>query len=128
VRYRQRSAMSFEEFQELLGQMLDEIPPPLLEELSGGVLAEKRTAWSEEHPDLVLLGQYLVDPYLGRLIVLYYGSFVRAYGADRERWVEEMRRTLRHEIRHHVESRAGVRDLELEDAREVRRFLEGLEG
>jgi hypothetical protein len=124
LRYRMRSAMSVAEFQEALGEMLDELPACLLEELSGGIIAEPGAKQSEEDPGLLTLGQYHQDPYLGRFIVLYYGSFAYLYAGDRERWLVEMRKTLRHEIRHHLEQRAGVRDLEREDQADLRRFLE----
>lgn len=124
VRYRIRAAMSFAEFRDRLGEMLDELPAVLLEDLNGGVIAEPAAKADERHPGLVILGQYHRDPVLGRLVVLYYGSFAYLYGNDRRRWLEEMRRTLRHEIRHHVEGRAGIRDLEREDRESIRRFLE----
>ncbi len=124
MRYRIKPAMSFEEFQERLGGMLDELPAALLDELNGGVIAEPGAKPDEDHPGLLILGQYHHDPFLGRLVVLYYGSFVYLYRSNRAKWLEEMRRTLRHEIRHHVEDRAGIRDLEREDLEKLRRFLE----
>ncbi len=117
--------MSLEEFQTILGEMLDELPDRFLDELNGGVMAEPGARQDEDHGGLFILGQYHRDPYLGRLIVLYYGSFVYLYGANRERWLREMRTTLRHEFRHHLEGLAGVRDLEREDLEQIRRFLEG---
>ncbi len=124
MRYRIRAALSFVQFQERLGEMLDELPRPLLEDLNGGVIAELGAARDDEHPGLLVLGQYHRDSHLGRLIVLYYGSFAYLYGSNRGRWLAEMRRTLRHEFRHHLEDRAGLRDLEREDLELVRRFLE----
>lgn len=116
--------MTHQEFQDALGEMLDELPPALLEELNGGIIAEPSVRRSEDSPGLFVLGEYHQDPYLGRLIVLFYGSFAYLYGSDRRRWLSEMRATLRHEIRHHVEGRAGLRDLELEDRDRLRRFFE----
>ena len=37
---------------------------------------------------------------------------------------EEMRKVLRHEFRHHVEGRAGVRDLEVWDAEQIAMYKE----
>lgn len=116
--------MSFAEFQDKLGEMLDELPAALLEELNGGVLAEPAAMPDEDHPGLLILGQYHHDGYLGRIIVLYYGSFAYLYGPNLDRWLAEMRKTLRHEFRHHIEDRAGLRDLEREDREQIRRFLE----
>lgn len=124
MRYRMRAAMSFAEFQDKLGEMLDEVPPVLLEGLNGGVIAEARAKPDEEHPGLVILGQYLTTPVLGHLVVLYYGSFVYLLGVNRGRWLKEMRETLRHEIWHHVEGGAGVRYLEREDQERIRRWAE----
>lgn len=119
--------MTFDEFMEVLGSMLDEVPGVLLEQLNGGVVAEPAAKPDPEHPGLLILGQYRRDAYLGRMVVLYYGSFVYLYGPNRPRWLDEMRQTLRHEIRHHVEDRAGLRDLERQDREQIRRFLEGKE-
>lgn len=116
--------MTFDEFMDVLGSMLDEVPGALLEELNGGVVAEPAAKSDPEHPGLLILGQYRRDAYLGRMVVLYYGSFAYLYGPNRPRWLDEMRRTLRHEIRHHVEDRAGLRDLERQDREQIRRFLE----
>ncbi len=116
--------MTVEEFQDALGEMLDELPTALLEDLNGGIIAEPSAKQSEDSPGLLILGQYHRDQYLGRFIVLYYGSFAYLYGSDRSRWLREMRKTLRHEIRHHVEERAGLRDLEREDQVLLRKFLE----
>lgn len=124
MRFRMRAAMTVEEFQDALGEMLDELPTPLLEDLNGGIIAEPSAKQSEESPGLLILGQYHQDHYLGRFIVLYYGSFAYLYGIDRNRWLREMRKTLRHEIRHHVEERAGLRDLAREDQVLLRKFLE----
>ncbi len=68
------------------------------------------------------MGEYIDDPYgLGNYIVLYYGSFREVLGdAPAEVWEEELWETMLHEIRHHVELRAGVDDLELEDLRQLK--------
>ena len=51
-----------------------------------------------------------------RYIVIYYGSFERVYGyLSDEALKKQMEKTLRHEFRHHMESRAGLRDLEIAD-------------
>ncbi|RJQ06673.1 MAG: metallopeptidase family protein [Bacillota bacterium] len=125
MRYRVRTVMSFDEFQSRLGDMLDKVPERLLDGLNGGVLADPAAKRSDDATGLLVLGQYHRDHILGRLIVLYYGSFVYLCGQDRDRWLDEMWETLRHEIRHHVEDQAGVRDLEREDQEWVRKHLSG---
>ncbi|HCW51762.1 MAG TPA: hypothetical protein DGR79_06815 [Clostridiales bacterium] len=125
LRYRYRPPVSLGEFEEMLGRLLDEIPDVLLEGLNGGVIIEPQGRPSREAPGMLVLGEYHHTPHLGRFIVLYYGSFVHTAGSSRRRWEEEMRATLRHELRHHVEDRAGLRDLEREDREAIRRYLEG---
>lgn len=63
-------------------------------------------------------------------VFLYYGSFVACAMRDEAFDVEaEIRETIRHEIRHHLEDRAGAPDLRNEDAAEEQneRRLEGLD-
>ena len=127
MRYQLRAAMTLDEFGETVGRMLDETPPVLLDELSGGVMVEPEAKRSPEARGMFILGEYHTDYHLGRLIVLYYGSFIYLFGTNRNRWIEEIRTTLRHEIRHHVEDRAGLRDLEIEDREQIRRFF-GIDG
>ena len=43
---------------------------------------------------------------------------------DEDELTEEMRKVLRHEFRHHVEGRAGVRDLEVWDAEQIAMYKE----
>lgn len=123
MRYRYRPPVSLDEFNAMLGRMLDEIPDTLLRDLNGGVIVEPGSKHSDEAPGTLLMGEYHQHPHLGRFIVLYYGSFVWLLGSDRPAWEEEMRATLRHEIRHHIEERAGVSDLRREDREQLRRFL-----
>ena len=74
---------------------------------------------------LYVMGQYRIDPAMGKYIVMYYGSFKRAYRhLDEDELTEEMRKVLRHEFRHHVEGRAGVRDLEVWDAEQIAMYKE----
>ncbi len=73
--------------------------------------------------DLFIMGQYCRRQYLGRFIVIYYGSFAQVYGhLDAESLAAQLRSVLLHEFRHHLESLAGIRDLELEDALQIARY------
>lgn len=116
--------MDFEEFADLAEAVADSLPPALLEGLSGGIVIEKKTRRrSEDPPGVYLLGEYVTEEYLGPLILLYYGSFRRVLaGEPRAVWEEELRRTLLHEVRHHLEARAGVDDLGREDRQELERL------
>ncbi len=105
--------LSFEEFARLADRVVDELPPRLCRDLSGGFAASPEERREE---GLLVLGEYVCD-LLGPRVVLYYGSF-RALlgGAPRRVWERELRRTVRHELRHHLEGLAGVDDLAREDA------------
>ena len=123
--------MDFDAFADLAEAIADSLPPKLLEGLSGGIIIEKKTRRrSEDPPGVYLLGEYITEDYLGPLIAIYYGSFRRVFaGEPPEVWEEELRRTLLHEVRHHLEARAGVDDLGREDLEELARlWQEWLQG
>lgn len=105
-------------------EIVDSLPEPLFRELSGGVQVSRQTRRNpEDPPDVYLLGEYIVDPYLGRLIHIYYGSFRRVFaGEEPEVWREELEITILHELRHHVEDLAGVDWLNEEDRLELLRL------
>ena len=109
--------MDFERFARLADEMMERVPTPLLKGLTGGVVVRREARRRrDDPPGVYLLGEYVNDEFLGAFIVLYYGSFRRLLASEPpEVWERELWETLRHELRHHVEARAGVRDLELED-------------
>ena len=60
---------------------------------------------------------------MGRLIRIYYGSFEKLFGyLEEEELKEKLRETLFHEFTHHLESLAGERDLEIQDAKQLARY------
>jgi hypothetical protein len=73
---------------------------------------------------LYILGAYHNEPFgLGRYITIYYGSFVRLYGrAPVPAQKKALADVLRHELTHHVEGLAGVRNLEVKDERFIEEF------
>ena len=109
--------MDLDRFTELADRMMERVPAPLLKGLSGGVVVRRAARRRRgDPPGVYLLGEYVNDEFLGTFIVLYYGSFRRVLADEPpEVWEQELWETLRHELRHHIEARAGVRDLELED-------------
>ena len=119
-----RGPLDLAAFTTLIDRLCDEIPAPLLAGLNGGIIVLPETRRAAP-PDLYVLGEYRVEePGLGRLIVLYYGSFRRILGnAPITVWESEARATVAHELRHHIEERAGVRDLEREDEEQLTKFL-----
>jgi hypothetical protein len=61
--------------------------------------------------------------------LIYYGSFIRVYGElDLPEAKEKLRGVLLHEFRHHLESLAGERGLEIEDEINFREYLRKKEG
>ena len=53
------------------------------------------------------------------------GSFAQVYGhLPKEDLAKRLRKVLLHEFRHHLESLAGERDLEIEDAIEIAEYRE----
>ncbi len=117
--------ISFEEFEDIVLETADSFPEEFFRELNGGVMVRKRRRLhpaAVEH-DLFILGEYHIDRYLGRFVVLYYGSFESCFGFCREEELRmHIRKVLLHEFRHHLESLAGERDLEMEDAVEISQY------
>lgn len=112
--------LTFEQAQEALTEIADQIPEPIYEGLNGGIILLPET---KPHPksvggDLYILGEYHYDPLgFGRYITLYYGSFLRAHGhLPDEQFVQKLRDTLHHELTHHLEHKAGDKSLEIQDA------------
>lgn len=114
---------------ETIGHMLDEIaeslPQEIYEGLSGGVVMKEEV---KHHPkgvgdDLYILGEYIVNGAMGRHIAIYGGSFQQLYGKGSEANMRRhLEKTLKHEFVHHLESRAGEYDLEVEDALQIQRY------
>lgn len=125
--------MTFERFQALVEEMVDDIPAQFMEGLSGvHVLLQAHP--EPEYDDVFRMGEYL-DPGpsdflgagegLGRHVALYYGSFAAIAAGDPDfDWEEETWETLTHELRHHVESLAGEDLLVQDDVERSRDFPE----
>jgi predicted Zn-dependent protease with MMP-like domain len=73
--------------------------------------------------DFYVMGEYVEDGIMGCSIILYYGSFVHLLEeSSREEWADELRDTIVHELRHHLESMAGVDDLVKEEMAEIEAY------
>lgn len=116
--------MDIDRFQDLAEQMSSELPEEFFQELNGGIVIEEEAKPDEEGEgdDLYVLGEYVRDGVLGRRIVLYYGSFLAMFQLESE-MKREIRATIRHEFRHHLESLANLRDLEVEDEEFMEDYL-----
>ena len=120
--------ISTEEYQEIISELMDELPEEFFQKLTGGVIMSESLKIPDyaRGNDLCTLGQYQV--YYGvRQIVMYKGSFDRLYpqaGVSEAR--ETLRGVLRHEFRHHIEYLGGIHNsssLEAEDERKKQDYL-----
>ena len=119
--------VNFEEFQDLIDEIIQTFPEEFFRELCGGVFAREyvKIHPASLHGELLIMGEYCIRPHLGRFIIIYYGSFERIYGhLDKEALAVHLRKVLLHEFRHHLESLAGERDLEVEDAMQIAEYIE----
>jgi hypothetical protein len=103
--------MTFDEFVSIIEEEMALLPDYVHDELNGGVLADEAVY---PHPqrlaeDLYILGTYSVNGIFGKQIILYYGSFMASMGNMPDDAIrQQIRDTLRHEFRHHLETRAGL--------------------
>ncbi len=119
---------AIEEVRAMLSELIDEIPEDYFKDLNGGISLLDQVCYDTRVPDrhLLVLGQYRYHHQTGRMIVLFYGSLSRSLGGASEQiWRRELRRVLRHELTHHLESLAGEHELELFDAAKLKAFMEG---
>ncbi|MBE6678354.1 MAG: hypothetical protein E7597_06140 [Ruminococcaceae bacterium] len=115
--------LSFEEAAEYLDTVVDELPEVLLRELNGGVNIVPQVMRSNKNSALYTLGQYNKGGKLGRYIIIYYGSFKASFpGASDEMLKNKLREVLLHELTHHNESLAGIKDLEYMDEAQVAHY------
>jgi len=117
--------LSYEESQQAIDELIAELPPAIFHELNLGVSLTEQTLFDEN--GLLILGQYHVQPRgLGRYVNIHYGSMVMAHGhLPPDAFRDQLKSTLHHELTHHLESLAGDKSLEIEDAINIRRMLSG---
>ena len=115
--------LTYEESDEALALMVEELPQEILEGLNLGISLRPDTLFDDN--GLVILGQYHVEPMgLGRYVTINYGSMVAVYRhLSREAFKKKLKFVLHHELTHHLESLAGDRSLEVQDAIDKRKFL-----
>jgi hypothetical protein len=120
--------ITIEEMQTMLDEIAAEFPPEFFTELNGGIILLPEARHNDEYPDsdLYTLGMYHRGGGLGRYISIYYGSFMRVHGyLSADKIKEQLRSTVRHEFRHHIESLAGNDDLERLDKQYVDDYMNG---
>ncbi|MBI4859537.1 MAG: hypothetical protein HY815_04655 [Candidatus Riflebacteria bacterium] len=109
--------MKFDRFCELVKRESRRVPSALFAGLDGGVHCERKVRRDPESREIFILGYYEPASPLGPRIVLHHGSFEKMRFGTVTEYGREIRITLRHELRHHWEDRAGLPDLREEDAR-----------
>lgn len=117
--------MTINEMNIIMNELADEIPAEMYEGLNGGISLVEGEVLSPYaiDGDLYVLGAYHTGGGLGRYITIHYGSFIRVYGhLSAVQAKEKLRKILRHEFRHHVESLAGEHGLEYEDELFMRKY------
>jgi len=118
--------ISIEKVESMLDEIAEELPKEFFKDLNGGILLlpEVKMHSKSLNNDLYILGEYNRNIQLGRYIVIYYGSFSKVFGhLDKDKLKEQLKSTLRHEFRHHIESLAGERGLEIKDEQDLFRYL-----
>lgn len=120
--------LTIDEVNDILDAACEALPPALFDGLTGGIiLSEDALPDPDAGKDVYILGEYCWDA-MGQYIVIYYGSFVELFRYEpRSVWEEELGITLRHELTHHVEGRAGAHSLERKDEAELEAMRQGLD-
>lgn len=115
--------MDIDRFTEMADEIANSLPQEFFRGLNGGVLIlERELLHPESQPSapLYIMGQYTNNRMMGKYISIYYGSFARTYSyLSDDALREQLRQTIVHEFRHHLEALSGKRELELEDARQL---------
>ena len=124
--------MTIDEMQDVLDELAEELPEVFYKDLNGGIVLlpeAKESEYSRQGAsgsDLYTLGEYHHGGAMGNYIKIYYGSFERIYSyLSDEAMKKELRHTLRHEFRHHIETLAGDKGLIIEDEMFLRDYLDG---
>jgi len=124
--------MRLDDFEALVQRLLTEVPPEFLVGVAG-VDVSRKTLPHPDRAEVYTLGECIPVPAeavgegeIQSRVVLYHGSF-RALAAGHEDfdWRREAWETLTHELRHHLEWRARVPDLEAFDWAAEQNFARG---
>ncbi len=108
----------------LLEKIIDQMPEFLFKDLNGGVVLMDEIKFHPEakNKDLLIMGKYIRFG-VRRQINIYFGSIKYVYknlsDGDLEKILEEI---LVHELRHHMEYKANVKDLILEDEAFIKEY------
>jgi hypothetical protein len=116
--------ITIDEMTDMLDEIAESFPPKLFFRLNGGINVLPDVKLNPRGPGLYILGEYHYDSIFGRSIIMYYGSISLIYGhVNNEQMKAQLSSILKHEFRHHLESLAGDRSLEIDDELWIRKFL-----
>ncbi|MCL2217163.1 MAG: hypothetical protein FWB91_09120 [Defluviitaleaceae bacterium] len=115
--------LTFEDAEEALAELAENLPLDIFNDLNGGVALTELTVYDDD--GLVILGQYHYEPRgLGRYVTVHYGSMMEVYGhLSPQSFRAKLKYVLHHELIHHLESLAGDRSLEIQDAIDKAKML-----
>ena len=117
---------SYEQMGDWLEEIAAQFPEAFYEELDGGIQLEEAALPDPDFPEgeMYVMGEYVHD-FLGRYILLYYGSFAALLAEeDEDVWRDEIFATVAHEFTHHMEDTAMLHDLDDADAEFLRQAME----
>jgi len=114
--------MTIDEFENIAMSAFGELPEPVKANLNLGISIIPEAKIDKEGITYIL-GEYFTDHMMGRGIRLFYGSFMATMGHLPEKLLaREIIKTVKHEVRHHVELSAGVDYLGAEDRVKITRI------
>lgn len=116
-----------DEVEEILDEICESIPAYAFDHLNGGIILVEEKKYHEEarNEDLLVMGEYQRSV-LGKMIKIYYGSFMEMYRfSSRERLKEKLEEVLLHEFTHHLEFLANEWGLVIEDKKFLEEYRKG---
>lgn len=117
-----------DEVEEILDEICESIPAYAFDHLNGGIILVEDKKYHEEarNEDLLVMGEYQRSV-LGKMIKIYYGSFMEMYRfSSRERLKEKLEEVLLHEFTHHLEFLANEWGLVIEDKKFLEEYRKGI--
>lgn len=117
---------TIEDAHRILEQACTEIPDELFAELNGGIILLDEIKYHERsiNNTLLVLGTYERFG-VRKQINIYYQSIKKAFPIlSEDALYRKLSEILKHEIQHHTEFRARLRDLEIEDEININNYLD----
>lgn len=117
-----------DEVEEILDEICESIPAYAFDHLNGGIILVEEKKYHEEarNEDLLVMGEYQRSV-LGKMIKIYYGSFMEMYRfSSSDRLREKLEEVLLHEFTHHLEFLANEWGLVIEDKKFLEEYRKGI--